>query len=368
MSSESLRRTKSEDVSLSISQSLSSTVKPLKIRIPKPLKMKHAKTETRSRKSRRKRRNQNSKNKNISNSNKIPRKLGPRDIGRIKYKGTEYYDNDKSSFLKEKVHRHARSSSFGIRKSKNPIQKRPTIKQIGTPFGWKKPSFFIEADQQMKRIQLDDWLKERPMKPPDNKLDALKGTKAPKRGTVSEIGIKPKGWNEIEYKHNSELGTFLNEKLWFEGSRAPIIKNLSQMIEALPSGRKIELNVLSVNSPTGIHSKINFIKKLRDIIMEQVKLMHRQEMELKRYQSKRTLNVINKFENNKGVSVNCDGMNENKYKQLLKRRTSLLEVSRRKLFTMKSVRALDDLIIKMEKQQKSTTFGFKKCQLHDVMD
>eukprot|EP01083_Nonionella_stella_P310596 1104165_1 len=42
---------------------------------------------------------------------KVPRKLGPIDMGRIKYKGTKYTDNDKHNFLKEKIHQHSINTS-----------------------------------------------------------------------------------------------------------------------------------------------------------------------------------------------------------------------------------------------------------------
>merc|ERR1719461_453742 len=52
----------------------------------------------------------------------VPRKLGPRDIGRIKYKGTKYTDSEEmnnSSFLDEKIYTKCKSKSFQQRKSKN---------------------------------------------------------------------------------------------------------------------------------------------------------------------------------------------------------------------------------------------------------
>merc|ERR1712228_822038 len=54
----------------------------------------------------------------------VPRKLGPRDIGRIKYKGTKYNELDNSSFLEEKINKNCKSKSFAKRKSENPISKK----------------------------------------------------------------------------------------------------------------------------------------------------------------------------------------------------------------------------------------------------
>eukprot|EP01083_Nonionella_stella_P027331 75252_1 len=315
-----VKRTKSEDIR--------DTYNALKLS-----KLSHAKTVESRRRKNRKKRTVSDIPHLVPRAQTAPKKLGPRDIGRIKYQGTKYVDNDQNrSFLEEKINRHSRSSSFAERKSKNPLQKRKRIEEIGSPYGWHKPSFYNEEVEAMRRIQVDQWLKERPLMPPDNALDALKSMKAPKRGTVAEVGTKPKGWESIPYKYDAECGTFLNEKLWFEGSRAPIINGLSQMIMALPPERQTELKALP--SPTGIHSKINFVKKLRDIVLEQVRTIHREEKLLKKYQSKRTLNVIDNF--------------ESKYQTLLKRTNSSLGRSRREIFTMKSVRALDTLIFDME--------------------
>ena len=82
---------------------------------------------------------------------------------------------------------------------------------------------------------------------------------------MAEIGQKPKGWKSIKYKvdKNENNGSFLDEKLYFEGSRVEITSGLSQIIEAMPPEKRMEMNALPL--PTGIHSKIEFIKKLKNI-------------------------------------------------------------------------------------------------------
>lgn len=79
---------------------------------------------------------------------KVPRKLGPRDVGKIKYKGTKYEESD-YDFLQEKIHKHARTSSFNLRKARNPLPKKPSVAEAGTPASWRRPSFF---DEEVKRM------------------------------------------------------------------------------------------------------------------------------------------------------------------------------------------------------------------------
>ena len=84
-----------------------------------------------SRKPRKKRKKVTTPTTTRDRQRSIPRKLGPRDVGRIKYKqGTKYEDDSPADFLKEKIHKHARGSSFLARKKKNPVPHAPTVDQV----------------------------------------------------------------------------------------------------------------------------------------------------------------------------------------------------------------------------------------------
>lgn len=156
---------------------------------------------------------------------RAPKKLGPRDIGRIKYKGTKYKDRSDPNFLSEKINFHARSSSFQLRKMKNPVQKKATVKETGTPNDWKKPKYYKSEVQKMysyHNAKRQGWggddalafLQEKPSKPKDAKLEALKDVHLPKGQSVRAYG-SPHQWKPIAFKYEKQNGGFLDEKMWF---------------------------------------------------------------------------------------------------------------------------------------------------------
>mmetsp|Transcript_28651 Transcript_28651/g.45317 ORF Transcript_28651/g.45317 Transcript_28651/m.45317 type:complete len:440 (-) Transcript_28651:207-1526(-) len=239
----------------------------------------------------------NSTESEKSRRQRAPRKLGPRDIGRAKYKGTKYQDPETGHWLDEKIHRHARASSFLSRKAANPVEKSPTVQEVGTPKNWKKPSYYQEEVQKMyahhnaKRagwggIETAAFLEEKPLKPRDNQLDALKDAHVPKGQSVNSHS-SPYGWKPIAYQYENTGGGFLDEKFWFEASHVQVDGNLSRMIEALPPEKKRLLDRMP--APTGYQSKINYLKKLRDLVMQEVKRLHKEDKLLQRIQTKRKL-------------------------------------------------------------------------------
>eukprot|EP01083_Nonionella_stella_P088556 246879_1 len=218
----------------------------------------------------------------------LPRKLGPRDVGRNKYpEGTKRYDNDNTDFLKEKIHRRARSSNFRERKRLHPVEKRQTVQETGTPNDWKKPGYYKDEVQKMysyhnaKRKGWGDscdFLDWKPSKPRDSRLDALRNNKVERGKSVREYG-SPHSWKPIKFKYENKGGGFLDEKFWFESSHVNVDGGLSKLIEALPPQQKLALSKLP--TPTGYQSKINFLKKLRDLVMREVKRIHREDTMLK---------------------------------------------------------------------------------------
>eukprot|EP00485_Elphidium_margaritaceum_P024794 CAMPEP_0202714058 /NCGR_PEP_ID=MMETSP1385-20130828/62305_1 /ASSEMBLY_ACC=CAM_ASM_000861 /TAXON_ID=933848 /ORGANISM="Elphidium margaritaceum" /LENGTH=379 /DNA_ID=CAMNT_0049374625 /DNA_START=30 /DNA_END=1169 /DNA_ORIENTATION=+ len=81
---------------------------------------------------------------------KVERKLGPLDIGRIKYAEGSNYEDTEYDFLAEKIHKHSRASSFRQRKRANPVEKRPSVKDIGTPNFWQLPSFYDLEEEKIR--------------------------------------------------------------------------------------------------------------------------------------------------------------------------------------------------------------------------
>eukprot|EP01083_Nonionella_stella_P194443 717229_1 len=232
----------------------------------------------------------------------VPRKLGPRDMGRIKYKqGTKYEETQTygtSGFLDEKIDRHARASSFLTRKTKNPVQKKETVEETGTPNDWRKPEYYKSEVQKMytyHNAKRQGWggsmqfFTEKPSKPKDARLEALKDMKIPKGKAVKEYG-SPHSWKPIEFKYENNGGTFLDEKFWFEASHVQIDGGLSRLIEALPPQQKLHLNKLP--APTGYQSKINFLKHLRDLVVFEVNRINKEDKVLKKMENKAFINEI----------------------------------------------------------------------------
>eukprot|EP01083_Nonionella_stella_P165633 551491_1 len=59
------------------------------------------------------------------------RKAGPRDVGKIKYKGTKYDDSKDKAFLEDTIHPLSKDEKFQKRKKANPVSKKETVKEIG---------------------------------------------------------------------------------------------------------------------------------------------------------------------------------------------------------------------------------------------
>eukprot|EP01083_Nonionella_stella_P194429 717171_1 len=203
---------------------------------------------------------------------KVPRKLGPIDMGRIKYKGTKYTDNDKYNFLKEKIHPHARSSSFTLRKQKNPVPKKPTVKQIGTPHSWKTPAFYELESQRMQRniSRLDFLLDTKPLHTRDKSLDKFKDSHIPK-GQFAMASVQPFDWKPIDYEIQIDKNNFLTEKFWFDSSKIhiDIDENLSHLLQTLPPEKL--LLIQDMPPPTGYESKLNYLQKLKSLVLEEAR-------------------------------------------------------------------------------------------------
>ena len=123
--------------------------------------------------------------------------------------------------MDEKLHRHARSSSFYEKKAANPVEKGK-LEETGKPTDWNIPDYYQEEVQKMydyNNAKRTGWggynslefLAEKPSKPKDGKLEKLKDEKIPKGQAVKSYG-SPTGWKAIEFEYDpSKYQSFLSE-------------------------------------------------------------------------------------------------------------------------------------------------------------
>jgi len=212
----------------------------------------------------------------------VPRKLGPIQIGRIKYKGTKYDEsnNDNSDFLAEKLHKHSRSSSFQLRKQANPVRKRPSIKEYAAPNAWKKPSFYHSESEKMKRnVSRLDFLKDnKPTHVYHKSLDKLKDVHilGASKSNHDQFMNSPNAWkppSDYEYKYDYK-SDFLSEKLWFQSSTINPNDGFSHLLQTLPPEKLLLIENISNVTPTGTYSYSNYLKKIEHVIQLNLSTLH----------------------------------------------------------------------------------------------
>eukprot|EP01084_Bolivina_argentea_P072641 131894_1 len=200
------------------------------------------------------------------------RKLGPRDIGRIKYKGTKY---EKSmfeyDFLEEKINYHSKTKQFNKRKRKNPVQHKETVNEIGISQDYHKPGYCNDVLRNMKR---GSWLQDRPISRRNLELEKLKDTKIPKGSNVSDIH-GPIGWQPIEFKYKNDGKEFLEEHFWYDGSGVQFEFGFSRLLNCLSPAKVLKLN--KQPSPTGYESKLNWLKMLLKLVSEEAALLRKED-------------------------------------------------------------------------------------------
>lgn len=200
---------------------------------------------------------------------KVERKLGPIEIGRIKYKGTKYKDEN-YDFLQERIHRHARSSSFTLRKKANPLPKGQSLSQHKyeyQPNGWQPPEFLEEECAKLNQDSLSFLHDNKPMHVRDRSLDRLKNARVPK-GKFARQEMSPFSWKPIDYEYEETKEDFLSEKFWFDSSAisADYMYDFSHLLQSLPPEKL--LSIRDIPPPTGYESKLNYLNQLKKIVFE----------------------------------------------------------------------------------------------------
>ena len=205
----------------------------------------------------------------------VPRKLGPRDIGRNStFKGTKW-DRDlfNYEFLEEKIDHKASTKAFNKRKRANPIKHKETVDEIGTADDFEKPEY---TDNVLKGIQHGDWLKEKPISRRNAELDELKGHHVTKSQTVCELSQSPSGWIPIDFELEEDGRHFLAEHFWFDGSAVQFDFNLiSRLLKCLPPQQIQKFH--KVAAPTGYESKLNWLRMLLEMVSEERAKIQRED-------------------------------------------------------------------------------------------
>eukprot|EP01084_Bolivina_argentea_P161545 281212_1 len=253
----------------------------------------------------------------------VPRKLGPRDIGRISYKGIKYVDKDDDHFLSEKTHRTVRGRSSIVSKKRAKKNK-----------AWQKGYVFLDE------------------------------TIGPSNDESFETIKWPK---EFKMDHPNEY--------WFDSPKVEMNTDLRKLIEVLPAKKKSKLNKMPL--PKDHDTKIQFLKELRTVVMNEVKRLHIEDKELTELADEIGHDTVNDMDDmkegdslhgNKNSTMTLDvdidqaiggiidqdqdiketELLEHKYKKMLKRSNNKMGLFQRKLLTMATINDLTDLINNME--------------------
>ena len=225
----------------------------------------------------------------------VPRKLGPRDIGRVRgYKGTKWDTKlFNSNFLEEKISYRSKSQEFYKRKQANPVKRGETVDEIGISTDFQKPEYCNDVLRDMKHTKVA-WMVDKPMARRNVELEQLKGQKVTRACHISEIQT-PVGWKPIDYIYKDDDKDFLAEHFWFAGSGVDFdFQKISQVISCLPPQKQLQLNKQPL--PTGYESKLNWLKMLLNMVTEEMAII-RKEDDLYEYGRQMSMSMLMETEN-----------------------------------------------------------------------
>eukprot|EP00485_Elphidium_margaritaceum_P019552 CAMPEP_0202730070 /NCGR_PEP_ID=MMETSP1385-20130828/186454_1 /ASSEMBLY_ACC=CAM_ASM_000861 /TAXON_ID=933848 /ORGANISM="Elphidium margaritaceum" /LENGTH=967 /DNA_ID=CAMNT_0049396343 /DNA_START=41 /DNA_END=2944 /DNA_ORIENTATION=+ len=250
--------------------------------------------------------------------NPADKKATVSEIGHVKgFKGAEYDDSSDAGFLSDRMHALSKDERFQKRKEDKPLDKKATVSEIGKVHGFSgidyddsKDAGFL-ADRIHALSKDERFQKRKEEKPADKKatvseIGKAKDFKSPEwslgdvvsgdgflsdnayyryrtalvtnaDGTVqqklgpTEIG-KVKGFNAIDYElTEDDLHGFLKEKQWYDSSmvRDEFDDGISHLLKSLPAHKLRAMD--NAPLPTGYATKIVWLKRLRDLIEDEMK-------------------------------------------------------------------------------------------------
>ena len=169
-------------------------------------------------------------------------------------------------FLKDRINAHAKEHAFKQRKMENPVNKKETVQQIGHNESYQGAEWKLE-DVTDDEVFLDEsgYYKAR-----TKMITDVDGVVEPKLGPV-DIG-KVEHYVSVSYdlSESERLGSFLNERAWYDSSKISD-KSLSWLLKNLPAHklRIMDQQIL----PTGAKTKVLWLKKLRDLVVDGMQYM-----------------------------------------------------------------------------------------------
>ena len=223
---------------------------------------------------------------------------------------SEYVDQSGTGFLEERMNPLSLDSRFQKRKALNPVDKKLTVEEMGRVHGFRQPQWDNMDDSN--RPFLDDSVNYR-QPSSDNQGPAKKKLGPSEIGTISyarpkwsaevdaernnnavglfeehirandtnyrqeihkighKIGAQETGtikYDAIDYTEQDTTGNFLTDRPWYESTAVSheLDDGLSWLLASLPRHR---LQVFDKQElPSGYHSKIEFLKKLKAVIEE----------------------------------------------------------------------------------------------------
>jgi len=203
--------------------------------------------------------------------NPVQRKLGAHETGKISYDGIDYEDDDSLSFLADKVHPQSRDANFQKRKDSNPVEPKKgvaetgTIQYDGTEYVDDDSGGFLE-DRIHPNAKAERFNERKKLNPVEPKMGAAETG-------IMENFDKPE-WSDrvsMELKQDN-AGGFLQDKSWYDSTRAGdahFEDGISKILRTIPANKLKPLDDAPL--PTGLHTKIGWLQKLRDIIAAELK-------------------------------------------------------------------------------------------------
>eukprot|EP00484_Ammonia_sp_Unknown_P025758 CAMPEP_0197034562 /NCGR_PEP_ID=MMETSP1384-20130603/12637_1 /TAXON_ID=29189 /ORGANISM="Ammonia sp." /LENGTH=826 /DNA_ID=CAMNT_0042464507 /DNA_START=21 /DNA_END=2501 /DNA_ORIENTATION=+ len=205
--------------------------------------------------------------------NPLAKKKTVQEIGKVRgYDGIEYDDSaDRDAFLSDDAYYRYRSQMITDKDGKVSVKLGPT--EIGKAQGFQKPEWSEQVEQELNEHKM---FEERVRKEDKDYSELAKQSR--KVGAV-ETG-KIHGFDAIDYElTKDDLEGFLAERHWYESSQVSeqFDEGISGLLKSLPA---YKLRIMDdVPLPTGYATKITWLKKLRDLIEDELKTEQLREAE-----------------------------------------------------------------------------------------
>jgi len=237
----------------------------------------------------------------------LDKKATVSEIGKVHgFSGIDYDDSKDAGFLADRIHALSKDERFQKRKEEKPADKKATVSEIGKAKDFKSPEWSL-GDVVSGDGFLSDNAYYRYRTALVTNAD---GTVQQKLGPT-EIG-KVKGFNAIDYElTEDDLHGFLKEKQWYDSSmvRDEFDDGISHLLKSLPAHKLRAMD--NAPLPTGYATKIVWLKRLRDLIEDEMKEEQQKEQQQQPQQQPENVDV---------EPVNDNGQADAKDQKLIQQR------------------------------------------------